>query len=265
MKSVLSLLVVATIGGFLFPLPLKSSEQPAPEVGIVEKLGTTIPLDVELYDEQGYKVPLRQLVNKTTVLTLVYYRCASICNPLLTELSRIVEKMDLELGKDYQILTISFDHHEKPELAASKRESYLSSIRVPVNPAGWRFLTGDSASIRRVTDAAGFYFKQDSSAWIHAAALIVLSPTGKVTRYVNGIQYLPFDVKMAIIEGMEGKEGPTIARLLRFCYSYDRESRSYAFNITRVGGVVIVALAVLFAVVFLVRPRKKSSERIQRV
>jgi protein SCO1 len=248
------------IGPFLQAQP-SAEKEGVPRLGIVEKLGNVLPLDAEVVDEKGNVVPLRSLLNKTTIVTFVYYRCASICSPLLTELSRVVEKMDLEIGKDYQILTISFDHRETPELGSAKRESYLASMQKPIDPAGWRFLTADSLTVRRLTDAAGFYFKPDGDQWIHAAALIIVSPEGKITRYINGIQYLPFDVKMALIEGMEGREGPTVARLLRFCYRYDPEGRTYALHTTRIAGVVIVVLAALFVGVFIVRPKRKNVER----
>jgi protein SCO1 len=242
-----------------------TGEAPPVRLGIVEKLGDTLPLDATVVDEQGNPVSLRSLITKTTIVTFVYFRCASICSPLLTELSRVVEKMDLEIGKDYQILTISFDHREGPALAYSKRESYLASMKNTINPLGWRFLTADSATIQRVTDAAGFYFKPDGDQWVHAAALIVVSPEGKITRYINGIQYLPFDVKMAIIEGMEGREGPTIARILRFCFRYDPEAQTYALHTTRVGGVVVLALAAVFVFVFIIRPKKKIVERNSKI
>ncbi len=233
---------------------------PPPEIGIVEKLGETVPLDLEFYDESGNIVQLRNVINKPTIVTFVYFKCPGICSPLLTELSRMVEKVDLELGKDYQILTLSFDSGEKPELAADKKENYLSSIPRALNPDGWHFFTGDSANIRRFADAAGFYFKRNGKDWIHAGALIFLSPTGKITRYINGIQYLPFDIKMAVIEASNGKVGPTIAQILKFCYSYDPESRTYALNVTRIGMLVILLLAALFAFVFLVKPRLKMKK-----
>ena len=238
----------------------RAETQPAvtPEIGIVEKLGQTIPLDEEFYDESGNVVQLRQVITKPTIVTFVYYRCPGICSPLLTELADVVEKMDLELGKDYQILTLSFDPSEKPELAASKRENYLSAIAKPVNAQGWRFFTGDSANIRRFTDATGFYFKRDGKDWIHAGALIFLSPQGKVTRYINGIQYLPFDVKMAVVEASNGKVGPTIARILKFCYSYDPEGRTYALNITRIGMVATLVLVAVFVAVFVLKPRRTA-------
>lgn len=243
-----------TSGGFAQP----ASRQ---EVGIVEKLGQNIPLDVELYDENGQVVVLKNIINKPTIITFVYYKCPGICSPLLTEVANTVEKMDLEPGKDFQILTISFDHRETPDLASSKRDNYLSSIVRAVDPNGWHFFTGDSGSIARLTDAAGFYFKRSGKDWVHAGALIVVSPTGKITRYINGIQYLPFDVKMAVIEASSGKVRPTIANILRFCYSYDPEARTYALNFTRIGGVVIVVLVAGFMFLFVLKPRKKTPER----
>lgn len=233
----------------------------APKIGIEEHLGTVLPLDVELYDEQGYLTPLQKVITKPTILTFVYFRCPGICSPLLTELSRMVDQISLEPGKDYQLVTISMDHREKPDMAASKKESYLSSMHRRIDPAGWRWFTGDSLSIDRLTDSAGFYFKRDGDVFIHAGALIILSPTGKVTRYINGIQYLPFDIKMALLEAAEGRTGPTIAKFLAFCYSYDPEGRTYALNVTRISGVIIVVLVLVFVGVFVIRSKKKSAER----
>ncbi len=241
------------------PLMGDTTQAQKPEAGIVEKLGENLPLDVELYDEQGYLVPLGKLITKPTILTFVYYRCPGICSPLLTEVSVIVEKMNLEVGRDYQVLSISFDHTETPELAAEKRENYLASIERPIDPNGWRFLTGDSAAIAVLTDAAGFYFKREHDTFVHAGALIVVSPEGKITRYINGIRYLPFDVQMAVMEAAEGKVGPTIAKFLSFCYSYNPESRTYALNITRISALVVLVLVILFVVVVGVKPKQQRT------
>lgn len=231
-----------------------------PEIGIVDKLGQTIPLDAEFYDEDGNLVALKDLISKPTILTFVYYRCPGICTPLLTDVSRVVAKLDYDLGSDYQIVTISFDHRETPEMAKSKKENYLSSIARPVDPKGWRFLTGDSATIRRVTGAAGFYFKQDGNDWIHAGCLVVISQAGMISRYIYGIQFLPFDVKMALIEASDGKVSPTIAKVLQFCYSYDPEARTYALNVTRIAGAVILILVGVFVVFFIVKPKRRKRE-----
>jgi len=166
--------------------------------------------------------------------------------------------MDLELGKDYEIFTVSFDHTEEPELAGEKKENYLGTIKKTVNPNGWRFFTGDSTNIQRLTDSAGFYFERSGRDWIHAAALITVSADGKVTRYLYGLKHLPLDVKLAIMEASEGRTGPTIAKVLSFCYSYDPEGKQYTFNVVRVGGLVTVGLIALFVVIFIIRKPKKS-------
>ena len=241
------------------------NQQQQPLVGIVEKLSQTVPLDEEFYDENGNLVSLRSVINKPTIVTFVYYKCAGICNPLLKEMTDIVSKMDLTLGKDYQILTLSFDHNEKSELGKEKKENYLAEIKKPVDPSGWKFFTGDSANIYHVTEAAGFYFQRDGRDWIHAASLIVLSPQGKITRYLYGIQHLPFDVKMAVIEASEGKATPTIAKVLKFCYSYDPDGKRYAFNYTRIGFAATILFVLIFIAIFLIKPKKKDPGKALKI
>jgi protein SCO1/2 len=242
---------------FLLIAPLAAeNDQPKPPVGIVEKLGNMLPLDTEFYDEDGHLVSLKSIITKPTVFTFVYYKCPGICSPLLTEVTKVVSKMDLEPGVDYQLVTISFDHEEKPDLAKEKQENYIAEVERPMPAGSWRFFTGDSSAIASLTDAAGFYFARDGRDWIHAGVLIIASPQGKVTRYLFGIKHLPFDVKMAVMEASEGKTGPTIAKVLSFCFTYDPEGKRYAFDVVRVSGVVIVAFVAVFAIVFLRRKRK---------
>ena len=258
MKSARMLVVSLLV---LIPMWAMGESEKPPEVGIVEKLGQTLPLDAEVYDGNGHLVSLRSVLSKPAILTFVYYRCPGICTPLLTELSRMVEKVDLEPGVDYQLITIGFDYRETPDLALEKQENYLSAIARPVPPGAWRFFTADSATVMRLTGAAGFYFKPDGKDWIHAGVLIFLSPDGKITRYINGIQYLPFDIKMALIEASEGRTGPTIAKVLKFCYSYDPDSRTYVFDFLRVGMALTLLLVGIFVVVFILLPRRKQAER----
>jgi protein SCO1 len=251
------LLVLAALGT---PVQGGALSQTRPELGIVEKLGDTIPRDLTVYDESGNPVMVGSLLGKPTILTFVYYRCPGICSPLLTELSNVVNHMGMEPGVDYRILTLSFDPREGPELARGKKESYMSALKRNVDPSFWRFTTADSLTIRAFTDAAGFYFKEQGNDFVHAGVLIILSPEGKITRYMYGIQYLPFDVKMALVEAGDGTVGPTIAKILKFCYAYDPEARTYALNVTRIGGIVTVLIAGVLMYVFVLRPRRKSPE-----
>lgn len=228
-------------------------------IGIVEKIGQTIPLNTEFFDEKGHIVSLKDVITKPTIFNFVYYRCPGICSPILTELTNIVNFMDLEIGKDFQIVTISFDDREKFELAAAKKESYLALLKKQIPYDSWKFLSGDSAAIHAVTDAAGFYYRREGNDFIHAGAIIVASPDGKIARYLNGTKYLPFDVKMAVTEASEGRTGPTIAKLVAYCYSYNPEGRTYVFNVTRIAGGVILLFAAVFILLITIKTKKVKS------
>lgn len=233
--------------------------QSKPEIGIDDKLGAQIPLQTQFYDEKGYLVSLKDIIAKPTILNFVYFKCPGICSPLLTELTAIVNHLDMEIGKDYQIVTISFDENEKPDLAEAKRENYLSLVNKSIPDNSWKFLTGDSASIRAVTNAAGFLFRREGTNFIHAGAIIIISPQGKVTRYLYGTQYLPFDVKMALVEANEGRPSPTINKLLKYCFSYNPEGRTYAFNVRRIVGTALLVLVAGFVVFLRMKPKKKTA------
>jgi protein SCO1/2 len=252
------LILLVLIFSFISTVYPRQTTQP---IGITEKLGQFIPLDVELYDESGNLIQLKSIINKPTLITPVYYECTGICTPLLNEVAKVIDKMDLVMGKDYQILTISFDFTERPETASEKRDNYLSEIKKSVDPSGWRFFTGDSVNVHRFTDAMGFYYQQSGKEWIHPTALIAVSPEGKITRYLYGIHQLPLDVKLAVMEASQGHSAPTISKVLNMCYTYDPEGKHYVFNFVHVGGVVIVGLVALFVVVFIVIPKKKKERQ----
>lgn len=230
------------------------------EIGIEENLGQTLPLDLSFTDEDGKIVKLRSLVDKPFILNFVYYECPGICSPLLTELTNIVNRLDLVAGVDYKIITLSFNEKDNAELAKKKKANYLKLVEKNIPPESWRFLTGDSASIKLLTDAAGFMFKRQGDDFIHTGALIAVSPEGKITRYLYGIQFLPFDVKMALIEAASGKIGPTISKILSYCYSYSPEGRNYVLNTTKIFGTGILLLAAIFVGVLTLKPKKKKTE-----
>lgn len=230
------------------------------EIGVVEKLNQTIPMDAMLVDENGDTVIIGDLIDKPTILNFVYYRCPGICSPLMDGLADVIDASDLELGKDYQALTISFDHREQTFLAVRKKNNYLNLMEKKEQAqTGWRFFTSDSLNIARLTEATGFRFKPTGNDFIHAATLIILDPNGKITRYMNGIYFLPFELKMTILDAAEGKTGPTINRVLQYCYSYDPEGQKYALNITKVVGTLIIFMGLtLFLVLVFVKKRKTT-------
>jgi protein SCO1/2 len=234
------------------------------EIGVDEQLGKNIPLDVTFNDENGNPVKLRELITGPTVLALVYYSCPGICNPLMFELSIVINKSELEPGYDYNVVAISIDEFENPEKASSKKKEILSGIDKDISPASWRFLTGSTENIKTVTNAAGFYFKREGNELRHAGTLIFLDKNGKICRYLfpsysenHGYGILPFDFKMAVLETSEGKVTPTVARFLRFCFSYDTEGQKYALNFTRIFGAAILLFAGIFFLIIKLKPKKE--------
>jgi protein SCO1/2 len=254
------MLALGAVHGPVVPAA-RAQAPPTPqlEVGIEEKLGEYVPLGLGFVDADSDSVYLRDLVDRPTVLTLVYYHCPHICVPLLNGVADVVSETDLKPGEDYRLVTISFDPVDNPETARRIRTSIVKPLEQKLPPGSWRFLTGDSASIARITDATGFRVKRVDKDFAHGTALIVLSPDGKIVRYLYGLTYLPFDLKMAVIEAARGQVGPSVARVLRFCFSYDPQGRRYVFNLTRVLGSVIVLAAAVFVVSLVVLERRKRA------
>ena len=230
------------------------------EIGVIEKLDTYIPMDAMLIDENGDTVIIGDLIDKPTILNFVYFRCPGICSPLMDGLADAMDGTDLVLGEDYQALTISFDPREGTFLAIKKKNNYLNLMKKKEQAEkGWLFFTSDSTNVSNLTEATGFRYKPTGNDFIHAATLIIVDPKGKITRYMNGIYFLPFELKMSILEAAEGKSGPTINRVLQYCYSYDPEGQKYVMNVTKVAGTLIIFMGlVLFLVLVFVRKRKKE-------
>lgn len=226
-------------------------------IGIDEKLGQFIPLDLTFYDENGNAILLKQLIHKPTILAPVYYSCPNVCSFLLFNLAGVINKMPSEPGKEYQVLAFSFDETEKANLALEKKKMYLKMIEKPFPEDAWIFLTGDKENIHKLTDAIGFHFKRQGQDFLHPVSLVILSPDGKITRYIYGTEFLPFDIKMALLEASEGKVGPTLSKVLRFCFSYDPKGRKYVFNTLKVTGIVTLLFA-LSLILFLVFKGKRK-------
>lgn len=233
------------------------------EVGIDEQLGKSIPLNEYFVDENGNKVQLRDIFKKPTVLSFVYYNCPGICSPLLMELSDIINKSELVAGVDYNVVSISMNELETPKDALERKQTFFKAIEKNIPPESWKFLTGDSATIKKVTDAAGFYFKRNGKDFLHAGAFIFVDNKGKICRYLfpsfserSGFGILPFDFKMSVIETSEGKVTPTISKVLQFCFSYDPEGQTYVLNFTRIFGAGILILVGIFIVYLRVKPKK---------
>ncbi|HZH72568.1 MAG TPA: SCO family protein [Mariniphaga sp.] len=231
------------------------------EIGVVEHLDDYIPEDITVVNENGETVLLSDIIDKPTILNFVYYRCPGICSPLMEAVAGVMEKSDLVVGKDYQVLTISFDPRETIDLGVRKKNSYLTLLseqKATEAKEGWQFFVSDSASIARVTDATGFKYKKTGNDFLHAASLIVVSDEGKITRYLNGMYFLPFEWKMAIVEASQGKSGATLNKVLNFCYTYDPVGQSYVLNVTKLGGIMIMLFAAALLLFLLLKPKVES-------
>jgi protein SCO1 len=230
-----------------------------PEIGIFEKLDEFVPLDIQLINELGQLYTLEQLVDKPTVIALVYYRCPGICSPFMESMAEVVSRSDLTIGKDYQILSISFDPREGPELARTNRNNYHHLINKEIDPNGWRFFVADSANIKRITEAVGFKYKRTGFDFLHTSAMIFITKEGKVTRYLHGTYFLPIDLKMAVIETSEGRSGPSLSRVLSYCYTFDPGGQQYVFNVTKVAGTLILFFALVIFLFLVIKPKKRTT------
>lgn len=227
-------------------------------VRLDEKLGDTIPLDLSFTDETGAKRTLRELVDRPTILILVFYHCPSACGMIQGSVAGCIRDIPFKLGEDYRILTVSFDDEETTELACETSTNYLSAASAPVPAGAWRFMTGDLDSIQKLLGAVGFHVnKAARHDYVHPNLITVLSKDGKIIRYLYGTSYLPLDVGMALTEASRGTPGVSIKKMVSYCYSYDPKSRRYSFRLIRVFGTT--TLVVLGAFLFFLL-RKKNDD-----
>lgn len=253
---------------FVFLTSIKSYSQPSlfsqqMQVGFDEKQGQYADLDVKLVNEAGDTVLLRDVINKPTILNLVYYNCPGTCSPLMWGVSKFIDGVDLQLGKDYEVITVSFDPTENIKLGINKKESYLSTMKKKEDAKNWLFFVSDSINIAKLTSSVGFNYKKVNDQFVHPTGLIAIAADGKIVRYLRGIEFLPFDIKITLIEAAKGKIGPSINRLLAVCYGYDSKGNQFVFNVTRVSAIVISFFIILIFLV-LAFSRKKINTKINK-
>jgi protein SCO1/2 len=231
------------------------------DVGVDQKLGALVSLDSRFVGEQGETVTLRQLVTAPTILALVYYECPNVCDLLLTGLAGVLGPLSAQPGADYNVVSISIDPNETPRDARKAKRIGLETIQKPFPPESWRFLTGDEQNIHAVAQSVGFHYKASGTGFDHPVAIIILSPSGKIVRYMFGADFLPADLKLSLLEAQRGTIGPTIARLARICFRVDPKSHTLVFMTMRVVATVTLVCAaglVLYLVLSGRRRRKLS-------
>ena len=261
MKTIITFAICLSLALSIYgQLPVVNPEI---EIGIVEKLEETLPLDLTFQNEQNETVTLGSLINKATILSFVYFDCPGMCSPLLDGIADVISKTDLTLGKDYDIITISFNTRDTPEKAKAKKLNFIQLIQENERK-NWTYLTGELENIQKITEAAGFRYKPTGFDFAHPSTIILVSPQGKITRYLYGISFLPFDLKMAVIEAQQGIAQPTRSKILDFCFGYDTVSKSYTLQITRLVGIFMIIAAIFFFGFLYLSSRKKSIKAIAK-
>lgn len=242
-----------------------SVEQAAPvKIGFTQRLGEPVPLDVTFRDENGNPVSLRAAMDgKPTAISFLYYQCTMLCPLILDGLVRSLQGMSLRPGPDFTILTVSINPKETPDMAAAKQGLTLERYGQPDAARGWRFLTGDPAAIRALTEAVGFRYSYDpkTDEYDHATGLILLTPEGRVARYLYGLDIAPRDLRLGLVEAGLGRIGSPVDQLLLRCYRYDHVTGKYSLavtNLLRVAGVATVLLIGTFVLVMVRRERQAA-------
>jgi protein SCO1 len=235
------------------------------DVGIDQKLNEQIPLDLSFRDESGKSVILREYFgDKPVILALVYYDCPMLCTEVLNGLLRSLENIRLGVGKEFSVLTVSFNPRETPGLAASKERIYVGLYGRPGGAEGWHFLTGEEASIQRLAKAVGFRYAYDpdSGQYAHATGIVVLTPMGRIARYYYGIEYPSRDLRLGLVEASAGRIGSPVDQILLFCYHYDPATGKYGLlimNVIRAAGLAtILGLGILLLVMFRAERDRKT-------
>jgi protein SCO1/2 len=227
------------------------------DVGLDQRLGESIPLDLTFRDEHGQSVTLRQFFGqKPVILTLVYYECPMLCTEVLNGLLRSAKELPLDLGKDFTIVTVSIDPSERPILANVKHELYTGLYGRPGGSQGWHFLIGDEPQIKALAQAVGFRYAYDSASgqFAHPSGIMVLTPQGKLARYFYGISYPSRDLRLGLVEASHEKIGSPIDQILLYCYHYDATTGKYGLLISRViqaaGALTVLLLGFVIAILF---------------
>ena len=262
-KSILSSLIRWGLTSLLFVSVLCAD----PTLGMDEQPGKQVPLDTPFLDDTGKQVTFREIMDgKPVILTLNYYGCPGLCTPQLNDLAQNLSKVKLTENKDYRVITLSFDPEEGPRDASKKKANLLASMPRSYDTQAWKFLTGTKENIQKITDSVGFHFEKQRGPdgieeYVHPAVLVALSPDGKITRYLNGIKQLPFDIQMALMEASKGTVRPTIAKTLLFCFAFDPENKTYVFAAEKVGAITLSLILFGFFGYLVVTGRKKESNK----
>ncbi|WP_331773761.1 SCO family protein [Sulfurospirillum sp. 1612] len=240
------------------------------KVGTYEKLGHFVPLDLRFTDEHGVTKSLKEFVDgKPTVISVNYFHCPGICGPQIDSLTKSLGNLKLKEGKEYNALTISFVTTDTPKDAMVFKKNHTQVIKKSFDADAWHFLvTDNNQTMHTFLESLGYEYKkivnkQGFIDYIHPTDLAIISPKGKITRYLEGIQYLPFDLQMALTEAGAGTVRPTITRALAFCYSFDPQSSKYVVQYKKIFGLVVsIFLIIIFLYFFITGKKHRKGDKV---
>ena len=247
------LILILSLSVNLFAQRIRNDVEELKRIKVTEKTGDSIPLDVELVDQDGKRILLSEIVNGTTpvLFSFAYYDCPMLCTQVLNSISKSINKLDWESQDRFAVVTVSIDPDDNAESARLKKELYVAGLNDRSLMYNWNFYTADQATIDLLTDALGFEYFYDEARdeYAHPAVVFVLSAEGKISRYLYGLNYEPKDLKLSLLEAADGKIGNSLEQLLLYCYHYDATSNSYtlfAGNVMRLGGILTIVILGLF-------------------
>jgi len=270
MAGVAALAVTAVLTAVAPPL-LRAQPRPMAakvfnDVGIEQRLGEQIPLDLTFTDEEGRTVKLGEYFSaRPVVLSLVYYKCQMLCPQVLEGLTGTLRTLDdMNIGREFDVLSVSFDHREGPADAVERKKKYLAEYGRPGAAENWHFLTGDSLPIAKLADAVGFMYLYDEKTgqFAHASGLMVATPEGKLSRYLYGIEYKADDLRFSLMDASREKIGSAVDKLLLLCYHYDPATGKYGLvvtNLLRAGGVLAILIVGGFMWINIRREKRKPA------
>jgi protein SCO1/2 len=264
-KCLSGLRIIAFMTCLTLSLPLLAHEGGSDAaIGFNEKLGARADIDASFIGEDGRPITLRELGGRPVLLALSFYRCKDQCNTLLVGLAKAVRDLEGQPGKDWRVITVSINPLETPAEAVKEKAIVAATIGKPFPSDAWPFLVGDHDSIDRLADSVGFSYRQVGEEFDHPLGVIMLSPEGKIVRYIQGPEFLPVDLGMAIMESSKGLVRPTVAKMLRLCLTYDSKKKQYGFDFIRVAGLLSILVAVALAAFLVIAGPKRRAAHLAR-
>ncbi len=219
-------------------------------VALDEHLGEYLPSGLVFITEDSMMVNLIDMIDKPTVISPVYYNCPGLCTPIMDGLVRLLNRTDLKMGKDFQVINISFHEDETPVLAAVKKRNYMELMHDQQAGENWHFMTGDSENIGSLLETLGFSVIRHGEDILHPAAIMIVSPGGKIVKYIHGTKYNPIEFKMAVAEAKKETSMPTITKVLKMCFNYEPAGRGKQKQVTILGFITMLCFALILIIVY---------------